>query len=274
MISSSFIGNNPSLQIHSFSKDRGKGNKTCSPSISNFSTILASNIPILADSSHLPSDEAFRQRLSLPCNRLSTPCYEFKPNARHFFDKNFIKAWFFWEKMCLFCHMTSVGWLEIMIQHTPSIICNFHFPVDFRLDVLFPHIFWFLHQNWVVIDGFALTKLRHAGDEEKPISSCLDTRCPMIAPHILQQTSCHLLCRTYVRCRTCMTYDIVRATHDIVLYIVRAMLYVRTMSYVYIRHRAWHVRHRTVSFKHSVYSDNVVSPKWTYDIVCTWHTIS
>jgi hypothetical protein len=66
--------------------------------------------------------------------------------------------------------------------------------------------------------------------------------------------SCHLLCRTYVRCRTCMTYDIVRATHDIVLYIVRAMSYVpyrgyrRTTSYV--RHRTLHtmsydyVRHR------------------------------
>jgi hypothetical protein len=54
---------------------------------------------------------------------------------------------------------------------------------------------------------------------------------------------------TYVRCRTCMTYNIVRAAHDIVLYIVRviyriytydivrATSYVRTMSYVYIRHR-------------------------------------
>ncbi len=41
-------------------------------------------------------------------------------------------------KMCLFCHMTSVGWLEIMIQHTPPIICDFHIPLDFRLDILFP----------------------------------------------------------------------------------------------------------------------------------------
>jgi hypothetical protein len=29
----------------------------------------------------------------------------------------------------------------MMIQHTPSIICDFHFPVDFRLGILFPHIF-------------------------------------------------------------------------------------------------------------------------------------
>ncbi len=49
--------------------------------------------------------------------------------------------------ICLFCHMTSVGRLEIMIHNTPFIICGFHFPVDFRLDILFPHIFWFLHQN-------------------------------------------------------------------------------------------------------------------------------
>jgi hypothetical protein len=80
-ISSSFAGNNPPLQIHSFSEDRGKCNNTCNPSISDFSTILVSHILILADSSHLPSDKAYRQRLSLPCYSLSTPCYECKPNA-------------------------------------------------------------------------------------------------------------------------------------------------------------------------------------------------
>jgi hypothetical protein len=146
-MSSSFVGNNPTLQIHSswFSEDWGKCNKTCNPSISDFSTILTSYNKILADSSHLPSDEAYRQCLSLSCYRLSTPCYKCNPNARHFFEFCFIKAWFCWVKICLFCHMTSVGWLEIMIQHTPSIMCDFHFPVDFRLDILFPHIFWFLH---------------------------------------------------------------------------------------------------------------------------------
>ncbi len=96
-----FVGNNPSLQILSFSEleDRGKCNKTCNdPSIrvSNFSIILTSDRDILtqalADNSHLPSDEAYRQCQSLPCYRLSTPCYECKPNARHFFDKIFIKA--------------------------------------------------------------------------------------------------------------------------------------------------------------------------------------
>ncbi len=190
-ISSSFVGNNPSLQIHSFSKDRGKCNKTCNPSISDFSTImiLTSHLLVLADSSHLPSDEAYRQRMYLPCYSISTPCYECKPNARHFFDKIFIKAWFCWGEMCLFCYMTSVGWLEIMINHTPSIICDFHFPVDFRLDILFPHIFWFLHQNWVGINGFTLTKLWSVGDEEKAIPSSLNNRSPMIAPPILPQSA-------------------------------------------------------------------------------------
>ncbi len=74
-MSSSFIFNNPSLQIHSFSEDWGKCNQTGNPSISDFSTNLTSDILILADSSHLPSDEAYRQCLSLLCNRLSTPCY-------------------------------------------------------------------------------------------------------------------------------------------------------------------------------------------------------
>jgi hypothetical protein len=91
-ISSSFVGNNPSLQIQSFSKDRGKCIKTGNPSISDFSTILTSHILILADSSYIASDEAYRQRLSLPCYRLSTPCYKHKPNAQHIFDKEIIKA--------------------------------------------------------------------------------------------------------------------------------------------------------------------------------------
>ncbi len=76
-----------------------------------------------------------------------------------------------------------------MIQHTPSIICDFHFPVDFRFDIPFPHIFWFLHQNRVGIVGFTLTKLSSVGDEEKAIPSCLDTRSPMIAPPVLLQSA-------------------------------------------------------------------------------------
>ncbi len=39
------------------------------------------------------------------------------------------------------------------------------------------------------ISGFTLTKLRDAGDEEKTIPSCLDTRSPMIAPPVLLQSA-------------------------------------------------------------------------------------
>jgi hypothetical protein len=83
--------------------------------------------------------------------------------------------------MCLFCSMSSVGSLELMLYSTSSNICDLHFPVDFRLDDLFPHIFWFLHQNRVGIDGFTLTIDKNIGDEEKTIPSSLDTSTPMIA---------------------------------------------------------------------------------------------
>jgi hypothetical protein len=71
-----------------------------------------------------------------------------------------------------------------MIQHTTSIICDFHMPVDFMLDILFPHIFWFLHQNRVGIDGFTFTEPRSVGDEEKTIPSCL-----VISPPVLPQSA-------------------------------------------------------------------------------------
>ena len=102
--------------------------------------------------------------------------------------------------------------------------------------------------------------------------------------HVTHLDSCHLRCRTYIRRRTCMTYDVVRATYDIVLYFVRTMSYVRytgyrgmtlyvphrtlrTMSHVNIRNRMSHIRHRVLSSPHIVY--NVVSRKWTYDVICT-----
>ncbi len=85
--------------------------------------------------------------------------------------------------------MTSIGRLEIMIHHIPSMICDFHCPVDFRLDIRFPHIFWFLHQNLVGISGFTLTQHRIVGDEEKTIPSCLDTSSLMIAPPVLPQSA-------------------------------------------------------------------------------------
>ncbi len=85
--------------------------------------------------------------------------------------------------------MTSIGRLEIMINHIPSMICDFHCHVDFMLDILFPYIFWFLHQNRVGIGGFTLTKHRSVGDEEKTIPSCLDTSGLIIAPPVLPQSA-------------------------------------------------------------------------------------
>ncbi len=133
--------------------------------------------------------EAYRQRLSLLCYCLSTPCNECKHNTRHFFDNIFIKAWFCWGEiileMCLFCHMTSVGWLEIMIHHTQCIICDFHFPVDFRINTLSS----FGPCIRMGIGWFTPTKLRSVVDEEKTIPSCLDTSSPMIAPPVLLLTT-------------------------------------------------------------------------------------
>ncbi len=99
-----------------------------------------------------------------------------------FFRHFFIKAWFCWGEMCLFWHITSVGGLDIIKHHTPSIICDFSLPVDFSLDVLFPRIFWFLHQNWVGTGLFTLTELKSVGDK-------VQRRSPMIAPPVLPQSA-------------------------------------------------------------------------------------
>ena len=124
--------------------------------------------------------------------------------------------------------------------------------------------------------------------------------------------SCHLRCRTYIRYRTCMTYDVVRATYDIVLYIVRAMSYVlytgyrRTTSYVlhctYLRCRtctydivsvtydivgchlnipytmSYVLNGRMISYVHEIRYRRCISyttsySYMTYDVVCQ-HTIS
>ncbi len=46
------------------------------------------------------------------------------------------------------------------------------------------------------IGGFTRTKLRHIGDEEKTIPSCLDTSSPMIAPPVLLQSAFCVLKKT------------------------------------------------------------------------------
>ena len=47
------------------------------------------------------------------------------------------------------------------------------------------------------IGGFIHTKLRHVGDEEKTVPSCLDTSSPMIAPPVLLQSAFCALKKTH-----------------------------------------------------------------------------
>ncbi len=155
----------------------------------NFSTIPTNNILNLADCSYLLSDDAYRLSLSLLCYRLSTPSYECKPNVQHFFAKPFIKTCCCWETKCVCLVKCHLGRLELMLYRTSSNICDFLSPLDFGLNVLFPHIFWFLHQNSVGISGFTLTKLRNVGDEDKTILSSLDTKSSMIAQPVLPQSA-------------------------------------------------------------------------------------
>ncbi len=46
------------------------------------------------------------------------------------------------------------------------------------------------------IGGFTLTKLRHVGDKEKIIPTCLDTHSPTIAPPVLPQSAFSTLKKT------------------------------------------------------------------------------
>ncbi len=144
-ISSSFVCNNPSQLIHSFSENLGKCNKIGNPSITDFSTILTSDIRILADSSHLPSGEAYRQCLSLPCYCLSTPCYECKPKARHFFDKISLSVILLGENASV--SILSHDICRLMRDHHPahaihylwlSLPCRFQAQYSFRSYLLIP----------------------------------------------------------------------------------------------------------------------------------------
>ncbi len=140
-ISSSSVGNNRSLQIRSFSEHRWKCKRTGNPSIGNFFTIPTSFMLNPADRFHLLSDEAYRLFLFLLCHSLSKPSYDSdcKPNVGHFFAKT----------LCLSCPMPSVGRLELMLYHKSSNICEFHSPVDFKLNVFSVKSFGsFIRMEW------------------------------------------------------------------------------------------------------------------------------
>ena len=81
-------------------------------------------------------------------------------------------------------------------------------PCRFQARYSFPSYLWFLNQKWVGIGGFTLTKLRHVGDEEKTIPSCLDTRSPMIAPPVLPQSAfCALKKNRLAEVRSFQVFD-------------------------------------------------------------------
>ena len=77
--SSSSLGNNPSLQNHSFCENRGKCNQTCEPTSRVFSSALMRQDLLVADSILLPWNEAYNHSLSLSSLLLSMPCWEGNP---------------------------------------------------------------------------------------------------------------------------------------------------------------------------------------------------
>ena len=113
----SWVGNNLSLQIRSFGENRGKCNRTCKPTNGFFSSALMRQDLHVADSSYLPWNEAYAHSRSLSSLLLSMPCWEGKPNGRHFFAEIFIKSWFCSKKLCLLRCMLSACRLEFMIYH-------------------------------------------------------------------------------------------------------------------------------------------------------------
>ena len=100
----SFEGDNPSLQICSFGGNQGKCNRTCDPTDWLFSSVLMRQDLRVADSSYLPWNEAYEHSLSLSSHLFLVPCYEGKPNERHFFADIFIKRVF-----CLKHHVKFVA---------------------------------------------------------------------------------------------------------------------------------------------------------------------
>ncbi len=79
-----------------------------------------------------------------------------------------------------------------MIYHVSSLGFEFHIPVDFGLNLLFPHIFSVLHRNSEETCWFSLVMLEGPLTEEISMQSMLtDTTLasPPSGPAILPQTS-------------------------------------------------------------------------------------
>ena len=187
----SFVGNNPSLQIRSISENRGKCNRTCDPTDRLFSSVPMRQDLNVADSSYLPWYEANEHSPSLSSLLLSMPCWEGEPNARQFFAEIFIKRRFCSKKLCLLCCILSVCRLKNMICHSSSLDFDFHIPVDFGLNVLFPHNFSVLPCNSIETSWFSLVIHESPLTEEKSMPSSLDTRISMLTPPVSRRVHLH-----------------------------------------------------------------------------------
>ena len=76
-----------------------------------------------------------------------------------------------------------------MISHVSSLAFDFHIPVDFASNVLFPHIFSVLHCNSVETCWFSLVKHESPLTEEISMQSSLDSRISMLLPPVLAQSA-------------------------------------------------------------------------------------
>ncbi len=126
-----WVGNNPSLQIHSYCENQAKCDWTCDPNDEVFSSVLTKQDLLVEDSLYQLWYEAYELSLSIWSHLLLMPCWEGEPNQQQFSAEMFIKRWFCSKKMCLHCCILSSYWLQSMIQHLFSLGFDFHIPIDF-----------------------------------------------------------------------------------------------------------------------------------------------
>ncbi len=87
----SWVGNNPSLQIHSYCENRAKCEWTCDPNDEVFSSVLTKQDLLVADSSYQLWYEAYELSLSLWSHLLLMPCWEASPTSNNFLQKCLLK---------------------------------------------------------------------------------------------------------------------------------------------------------------------------------------
>jgi hypothetical protein len=83
----SWVGNNPSLQIHLFCANRGKYHRIWDSTYGLFSAVLMRNDVHVADCSYLPWNEAYKHSLPLPSHLLSMLAGKASPMGNSFSPK-------------------------------------------------------------------------------------------------------------------------------------------------------------------------------------------